>query len=185
MNRPLEQPERLARNMCPNCGNVCEITTERRPDGDSECGYCGFKGKTSAFQSAAPVSEEKEWPRCIAVYDREEFLFVTDESHIPAEAFGIGKRRLEMLSLSEHQAIVDRAVKEATAKGIDLAIADCRRILRNSEVMGYLPAYTQALKDAIVCLEPMAERVGRGEYPHPTTAVAAPSSAQPSQEKGE
>lgn len=36
--------------ICPNCGNTQEIKTERRPDGDSECGFCGHKGKTSAFQ---------------------------------------------------------------------------------------------------------------------------------------
>lgn len=37
--------------ICPNCGSTQEIKTERRPNGDSECGFCGHKGKTSAFQN--------------------------------------------------------------------------------------------------------------------------------------
>ena len=34
---------------CPKCGETERIATERRPDGDSFCGVCGLKAKTSFF----------------------------------------------------------------------------------------------------------------------------------------
>ena len=35
---------------CPKCGGI-SIATERRPDGDSICQECKYKGKTSLFDS--------------------------------------------------------------------------------------------------------------------------------------
>lgn len=49
--------------ICPNCGNTRDITTERRPDGDSECGKCGHKGKTSTFQKREQSNPMSEWKK--------------------------------------------------------------------------------------------------------------------------
>ena len=58
--------------MCPNCGSTCEIKTERRPDGDSECGYCGHKAKTVAFQRIERVDQQNEALRLSMEFTKEE-----------------------------------------------------------------------------------------------------------------
>lgn len=37
---------------CPKCGSH-NVSTQRRPDGDSTCQYCGYKSKTEEFIKAA------------------------------------------------------------------------------------------------------------------------------------
>lgn len=34
---------------CPHCGNMTNILTERRPNGDSQCTSCRYKSSTSDF----------------------------------------------------------------------------------------------------------------------------------------
>lgn len=67
------------------------------------------------------------------------------------------------------------------AEGIDTAVEECRRRLAYAESAGFNEAYLQALKDMIVILEPMASRIRRGEYMHPTSAVMS-HPAQPPRE---
>lgn len=121
-----------------------------------------------------PLPPREEAERVAALFV-ETFLKESKENKVSPsfEAMRlIGLRMFQVGDTNGYDRGRQEAFEEARAEGLELAIADCRRIMRNAEVMGYLPAYIQALRDAIVCLEPMAMRIRKGEYHNPTTPVA-------------
>lgn len=49
---------------CPKCGNKKTFSTERRPNGNSECLACGFKSPTAKFQvEVRPMPSPSEDPK--------------------------------------------------------------------------------------------------------------------------
>jgi len=94
-----------------------------------------------------PRESFEQWPRCIAVYDREEFLFVTDESHIPAEAFGIGKKRIEMISLAESLSREKKAADAARAAAFEDVIAECQRKVKLNDMGSIGPSAQSSGQD--------------------------------------